>query len=302
MHSKPNSTYLEQNLADLNAKVEQACDYETWLRCAQKIDSLTCGQWLQDSDSVHFDSALVRGRIDEMRSLLAEDDRDKIIFWLRSGLSRNFAGTNDPNLYSVAKTSTKVIIHEYRAALIDLFERVSNCSDDAIYDSLAFFAECKHALGKTALLLSMGISNGVSQAYHLGVVKALHELGLLPKIISGRSVGAIVVAIVCTRKGKELDHAFAQLSSEWAGAPAQDDKKDIDLQAFCDGSNTTWAALRRWLRTGFAADTEQLRAAVRRHVGDLTFLEAYSRTGLVANILVTPGSRHDHPRRRDPPN
>lgn len=40
--------------------------------------------------------------------------------------------------------------------------------------------------------------------YHLGVVKTLFEHGLLPRIISGASVGAVVAALVCVRTDEEL--------------------------------------------------------------------------------------------------
>lgn len=40
--------------------------------------------------------------------------------------------------------------------------------------------------------------------YHLGVVKTLFEHGLLPRIISGASVGALVAAIVCVKTDDEL--------------------------------------------------------------------------------------------------
>lgn len=40
--------------------------------------------------------------------------------------------------------------------------------------------------------------------YHLGVVKTLFEHGLLPRIISGASVGALVAALVCVKTDDEL--------------------------------------------------------------------------------------------------
>jgi predicted acylesterase/phospholipase RssA len=36
--------------------------------------------------------------------------------------------------------------------------------------------------------------------YHFGVVKTLAEEGLLPKVISGSSVGSLIAAILCTSK------------------------------------------------------------------------------------------------------
>ncbi len=49
---------------------------------------------------------------------------------------------------------------------------------------LVFFRETRHAFGRTALLLSGGASMTM---HHLGVVRALYEDGLLPRVISGSS-------------------------------------------------------------------------------------------------------------------
>lgn len=40
--------------------------------------------------------------------------------------------------------------------------------------------------------------------YHIGVVKALHERDLLPRIISGTAVGALIAALICIHTDDEL--------------------------------------------------------------------------------------------------
>ena len=55
--------------------------------------------------------------------------------------------------------------------------------------------------GSTALCLSGGASFGY---YHFGVVRALLDAGLLPKVITGTSAGALVAALVCTHTDEEL--------------------------------------------------------------------------------------------------
>ena len=52
--------------------------------------------------------------------------------------------------------------------------------------------------GRSALLLSGGGGLGI---YHLGVIKALFEADLLPRIVSGSSAGAICGAILCCYTG-----------------------------------------------------------------------------------------------------
>lgn len=55
--------------------------------------------------------------------------------------------------------------------------------------------------GRSALLLSGGGGLGI---HHLGVLRALYEHELLPRIISGSSAGALVSSLLCTKTEPEL--------------------------------------------------------------------------------------------------
>merc|ERR1719343_1548455 len=83
--------------------------------------------------------------------------------------------------------------------------------DVPLEEKLAFFYETKHSFGRCALLLSGGASMGM---YHFGVVKALHLNGILPRIFSGTSAGAIFCGIVCIRTDEELT-AMCQSDFDW---------------------------------------------------------------------------------------
>lgn len=64
------------------------------------------------------------------------------------------------------------------------------------------FTQMRAGFGRSALLLSGGAGLGV---HHFGVIKALHEAHLLPRIISGSSAGALVGSLICTTPDDELD-------------------------------------------------------------------------------------------------
>ena len=64
-----------------------------------------------------------------------------------------------------------------------------------------FFTNTQKAFGRTALLLSGGAIFGL---IHMGVIRCLHEAKLLPRIISGASVGSIIAAVVCTHTEEEV--------------------------------------------------------------------------------------------------
>ena len=133
------------------------------------------------------------------------------------------------------------------------------------------------AYGHTALILN---SSAILGAYHLGVVKALNDAGLLPRVIFGRSTGAIVAAFVCC--SGDVD---AQISL-----------KTVDFTAFTKrsgGGGSGWRKLTRLFTRGTLMDVDVLLKFVQDNLGPVTFLEAYQRTGCVLNIYVskevTPG-------------
>jgi len=137
--------------------------------------------------------------------------------------------------------------------------------------------EMARAFGSTALCLSGGAANSF---YHLGVVKALLERGVLPRHVSGASGGSMVAAFVCTHSDAELANALSKPAGLCTVFAAVGDRTWLDMLS----------SLRR---SGALFDLEEWRAKLERHVcGDLTFEEAYLRTGRSLTITVFNGDRH----------
>lgn len=141
-------------------------------------------------------------------------------------------------------------------------------------DKLSFFNETRHAFGRSALLLSGGATLGL---YHLGVVKSLFENNLLPRVLSGSSVGSIVNAMIGTRTDEELRELF-------------NDPRSINLDFFPpnDGTASIRRKLNRLMTQGVLMDIGILKECVKANVPNYTFQEAYDRTGRIINIVVSP--------------
>jgi TAG lipase / lysophosphatidylethanolamine acyltransferase len=124
---------------------------------------------------------------------------------------------------------------------------------------------------------------------HIGVVKALYLRGLLPRIITGTATGALVAALVGVHTDDELLEVLTG--------------KGIDLSSFQRSrtrrrkladdapSGTKWLqAVRRrsarFLRTGHIFNIRVLEECAQDNLGDLTFEEAYSKTGRILNVTV----------------
>ena len=102
--------------------------------------------------------------------------------------------------------------------------------------------------------------------YHLGIVEAYRKEGILPKIMSGSSMGSIICAFVCTRTDKETPlascHGYIQnlikTGAMW--------KRDV------------WLEGAKWFTCG-----------------ELTFLEAFQKTGRTLNISLSATSHASPP-------
>ncbi|KNC47265.1 triacylglycerol lipase [Thecamonas trahens ATCC 50062] len=138
-------------------------------------------------------------------------------------------------------------------------------------DKFNFFYEVRQSYGRSSLLLSGGASNGM---YHLGIIKTLFEAQLLPRVISGSSAGALVAAMVAVRTDDELPGLFLPHA--------------INLNAFDSlGPGGTFRKIKRLVTQGVLMDITKLEACLRDNIGDVTFVEAYRRTGRILNITVS---------------
>jgi len=128
-------------------------------------------------------------------------------------------------------------------------------------------------------MFSGGASLGV---YHLGCLKALKELDLCPRIISGSSAGSIFASIICTRKFEDLDSLF--------------DPHSVNYTCFKLKEKEFNSIIGRYLKDSVFLDITAIQKFLKGQFGDLTFEEAYENTGWVLNVTVTSIHEKDAPR------
>ena len=161
---------------------------------------------------------------------------------------------------------------------------------------LAFFNETRHAYGRTALLLSGGAALG---AYHVGVIKALLNEGCMPRVLAGASAGSIVAAIACVHTDDEI---LASIDATWAAARGASGLDGAGCAASTPGVFAPGVGLLRldffkwresmvkWMLGLSSSETllssEHLGRVVRANVGDVTFQEAFDRTGRILNLSL----------------
>lgn len=109
----------------------------------------------------------------------------------------------------------------------------------------------------------------------------LLENDLLPRIVCGSSVGSIVAAILGCHTTTELNEWFGNL-------------QNIDLKFF--SSSSVRQFLGSFIMKGHLHDTDHFCTKLQELLGDLTFLEAYEKSGRVLNVVVCSENTDEPPR------
>lgn len=276
--------------------LDEVLGYDLWY--ASSISSHIAANKIlfrrQNPTSKFYDYRLIYERLQAIIEAREEDDILGLVSLLRSGLVRNLGNITTARLFNRAYAGTKILIEDYVTQVALAVEYVTSyptasSSDTGLTNQakLEVLHDTRQAFGRSVLVLQGGAIFGLC---HLGVVKALHLQGLLPRIISGTATGALIAALVGVHGEDEL---LDFLSGE-----------GIDLTAFTNHSNGQkkpvngtfsdqrgWLAtltrrVKRFVREGVFLDVRVLEELVRSNVGDLTFEEAYAKTKRVLNITV----------------
>ncbi len=224
-----------------------------------------------------YNLKLIRSRLSAVKIARKHHDNRELLFVINEGIHGNLGGIGNADLFKRAKPETRELIHEYlnetALALHDLAN--SQSTDISLSEKIDLFRRASRCYGHTALMHS---GAGSLTPYHIGVVKTLYENDSLPKVISGSSGGSMVAGLIGTRTPEELDALFAEGGLE--------DLMRESMAAFSlgDGSAKLWGFLPR-LHT-----TETLIRIVETWIPDLTFDEAFKRSGIAINVSVTPAS------------
>jgi TAG lipase/steryl ester hydrolase/phospholipase A2/LPA acyltransferase len=258
--------------------MRRATSYEEWLEAARRHERETgADRWRADPDSPHYHAELIRQQLATLRRLRAAGDVELLLDHLHESLHRNLGDLEATELYARSPLGTKHLIGEYLEETEQTIEQLVT-TDLPGFDPRAKHAILSRALGnfgRSALLLSGGATLGF---YHLGVVKALWHAGLLPDVIAGASMGAMVAAGIGSRTDAELDALFAT------------DVPDIRRVGLGLADPRAMWSQRALLDPSILLETIEV------NCGHATFEEAHARSGRTLNISVAPTRTRQKPR------
>mmetsp|Transcript_28322 Transcript_28322/g.39836 ORF Transcript_28322/g.39836 Transcript_28322/m.39836 type:complete len:604 (-) Transcript_28322:91-1902(-) len=172
---------------------------------------------------------------------------------------------HQPN--ATATTNAPTVQHQHQLPIVHHRERVKT-----------FLKRARAAYGRTAMCLSGGAMMG---NYHWGHLKALLEANALPHIISGTSAGSVVGALVCCRTDDEIQ---------------RDMRPEILVDKLTCFSKSWPDRIRNVYHKHHMFDNEDWLDTIKWFTcGDMTFEEAYRKTGRVLCITLSATTKKAPP-------
>ncbi|CAH6720421.1 triacylglycerol lipase 4 [[Candida] jaroonii] len=295
----------QKKIDELIYQQSVATSYSKWYEISLRLDEIMDNNlWKLTTDSDLYDYELIFNNLNEMKQARLNKDYKLLLYLIRTKWVRNIGNMGDINLYKHSLVGTKRLIEEYIGECKLSLQYLINDSSVNLDDRylLGMLIQTRKNIGRTALVLSGGSTFGM---FHIGVLVSLLEVNLLPRIISGSSAGSIVASILCCHNNEENKLLIETLSEkEFRIFESNDDHEHDETDETGEkGDEKRKNQFRRllkgvghFLKYGTVFEMEGLKRTIKGFVGDLTFREAYNRTGKILNITVSPAAMHEQTR------
>ncbi|KAF9987580.1 hypothetical protein BGZ65_003012 [Modicella reniformis] len=263
----------------LRKDLRNASNYGEWKAAAQRLDTyMKKDEWKNDPELGCYDYQLLSKVNRNLHQAREAGKIDELKDHLQGVVKPNFGAVENTRLYSYTYHGTKKPIEQYVQEVTASLQAVAESKELSDEEKRTFLKSIYKNYGRSALCLSGGAGFGY---YHLGVVRALLQAGVLPTVITGTSAGALIAALVGCRTDQELNEVLVpDLAYKFTA---------------CSDGFLTWFP--RLLRKGSRFDAEDWARKLQWVTkGGLTFLEAYERTGRILNVSVIPYDPHSPPK------
>eukprot|EP00127_Corallochytrium_limacisporum_P004352 Clim_evm35s158 gene=Clim_evmTU35s158 len=265
-------------------KIRGACQdaqtYDEWVKAAREADRVTGWEsFKKDPHSEYYNWRLIDKMIADIRECQEQEDVERLQILLSNCLHKNFGGILNEPLYQETHIGTKYIIEEFVTEVNKALKYVEKAPEALIKnkDKQKFLKHARMTFGRTALCLSGGGGLG---HYHFGMVRAMLEAGCLPHILSGTSAGAVVCAVLGTRTDEELLETLK---------PEMYENMTCFNDSYADRISNLW-------KYGTLFNPNIWLEKIKWHAsGNMTFLEAYEKTGRIINLTATPSGNSRPP-------
>lgn len=284
----------DEQIQSLLAQQKAATNYRTWCSICLKLDALLNNNaWKLDAKLDLYDFELVRQNYDQLKQARLNKDYKLLLYLVRTTWIRNVGNMGNVNLYRHSYVGTKRLIEEYIQECELALEYLVTDDGVELDDRylLGMLIQTRKNIGRTALVLLGGSTFGI---FHIGVLATLLESNLLPRIVSGSSAGSIMASILCSCTNEETVSLLATISERKFLIFGDDDDEEEGASVGPGGGiRRHLKKLAHFLKYGTLFDISGLKQTMIGFVGELTFREAYNRTGKILNITVSPALIHE---------
>ncbi|TKX27479.1 hypothetical protein C1H76_0316 [Elsinoe australis] len=274
----------------LRAKMKSQSNYHDWVKAAKELDShLGNDKWKETDEYAYYNCKTIRTVTQQLRALRERIESepqsngasekhaillDELRGLVEACVKNNFAGYENPRLYSESYFGTKNLVQAYVDEAAAAVQTLFDSRQLSLDDKRDLSKHLSTNFGRTALCFSGGATFAY---YHFGIAKGLLDADLIPSIITGTSGGALVAALLATRTNEELKRLLVPALAARITA--------------CHDSFAVWA--KRWYTTGARFDSVDWASRCAWFCrGSLTFAEAYQRTGRILNVTCVPSDPH----------
>ncbi len=273
----PGQSVATRSRSKIEADLREAQSYAEWLTLAEEHDRVSgAADWREDDRTDLLHVGEIRNSILRLREMREAGETWGLRARLQEALFRHQGEFTHPELYHVAKAGTKRVVTEFldevEASANHLLQLQVPGVDDGF--KLEDLKRVGRVYGRPALLLSGGGALGI---FHLGVVKALFEQDLLPRSISGSSMGSIIAAWACTHSDAEMREQLAN--------PQTIVRDALRL-----------LPLKEMLAQRTLLDQPHLLKFLQALTPDMTFAESMKHSRRILNISVCPHNTIQSPR------
>lgn len=273
------SLFKDKSTKALMARLKSTQCYEEWKALALEVDKRTNRlEWKNIKKSSLYDYEYTEHILRHMQELMKKGKPAELARFVRSIVSRDFSNITNEKLYRHMYSGTKQLIDDFYATLLETLDHLSAAEFSG---KKTFFKEIKDFYGKTSLMLSGGASIGM---FHLGLLSNLVDHDILPTVISGASAGSLTCAMIGTKTNEELKILsacnFTKLN--FKGLQKKSSVGSL-LRKFI-----------RFIRYGYFIDKKPLMQFLKDNTDNLTFLEAYKKTGRIINISISDSAHNKY--------
>lgn len=241
----------------LKSEIDQCTDLSTWKELSRQLDEIEGNdKWKMREISREYDYKLIKARLINLKAVSESEGISSMMFLLRAGLIRNLGGIGKSSLYQQhCHIGTKVLIEEYVDEVVRQIDRIAWSEEEEITNTMKidFFSDVLQSFGRTALIFHGGASFGLC---HLGVAKALYDAKMLPKVICGSYIGALMAGLICSKSSEELEQVFKEAK--------------VELSCF-ENQGSFKRKLLRILTHGRLFDIKVIEECAKQNIGDITF-------------------------------